>query len=269
MQGPNAKRDFEQFRLRFINKLPTTFVRFSDGELEILRDNPLSILNGVVNWRLGTLDGKYPEHDNKSFVPERDVVLRADLLSSARYTSEGYFKGVPASSNNANIDRDYMIQQNGGRIDGLTFSDLFINENYLRFLEDILPIFLANSNVLFLANFRADLSNFSDNWTPLPLQDNVFPIYEELLPKLLMKLSSVATGSMILSSASSLSNILGHKLHEIRPDISFVDVGTSLNPFVGLGEATRAYQTQLLPWTFKNASRKLKYQLLGNHRMKW
>ena len=269
MQVPNVKSDFEQFRMRFVERVPTTFVRFSDGELEILRDNPLSIVNGVVNWRLGTLDGKYPEHDNKSFVPERDIALRADLISSAEYKSEGYFKGIPASSNNAIIDRDYMIQQNGGRVDGLTFSDLFINENYLRFLEDILPIFLAKSNVVFLANFRADLSRLSDKWTHLPLQDNAFPSYEEVLPKLLMRLSSVTTGSMILSSASSLSNVLGHKLHEIRPDISFVDVGTSLNPFVGLGEATRAYQTQLLPWTFKNFSRKLKYQLFGNHKMKW
>jgi hypothetical protein len=269
MQVPNAKRDFEQFRLRFINKIPTTFVRFSDGELEILRDNPLSIVNGVVNWRLGTLDGKYPEHDNKSFVPERDSVLRADLISSARYKSEGYFKGVPAFSNNAVIDREYMTQLNGGHVDGLTFSDLFINENYLRFLEDILPIFLANPNVIFLANFRADLSKLTDEWTHLPLQDNAFPNYEEVLPKLLMKLSSVTKESIILSSASSLSNVLGHKLHEIRPDISFVDVGTSLNPFVGLGEATRAYQTQLLPWTLNNVSRKLKYQLFGNHRMKW
>lgn len=269
MQVPNANLDFAQFQLRFIDKLPTTFVRFSDGELEILRNNPLSIANGVVTWRLGTLDGKYPEHDNKSFVPERDAVLRADLISSAQYKSEGYFKGVPASNNNAVIDRDYMTQLNGGSVDGLTFSDLFINENYIRFIENILPIFLENSNVMFLANFRADLSKLSDKWAHLPLQDNAFPNYDELIPKLLMELSSVAPGSMILSSASSLSNVLGHKLHEIRPDISFVDVGTSLNPFVGLGEATRAYQTQLLPWTLKNVSRKLKYRLFGNHKMRW
>ena len=269
MQVPNANSDFDRFHLRFLKGVPTTFVRFSDGELEILRNNPLSILNGVVNWRRGTLVGKYPEHDNKSFVPERDGALRADLLASARYRADGYFKGIPTSSNKAVDDRDYMVELNGGRNDGLSFSDLFINENYLRFLQEMLPIFLAIPNVIFLANFRADLSRLSDKWTHVPLQDNAFPDYEAVLPGLLTKLSSAKTSSVILSSASSLSNILGYKLHEIRPDISFIDVGTSLNPFVGLGEATRAYQTQLLPWNSKNTSRKLKYQLFGNHRMKW
>lgn len=269
MPVPTANNEFDQFRLRFLKGIPTTFVRFSDGELEVLRGNPLSILNGVVNWRLGTLDAKYPEHDNKSFVPERDGALRADLTASALYRSEGYFKGVPTSSNKAVGDRDYMIQLNGGDKDGLSFSDLFINENYLNFLNNILPIFLANVNVMFIGNFRADLSRLSDMWTHLPVQDNAFPNYEVVLPRLLTKLSSAEMSSVILSSASSLTNILGHKLHEIRPDISFIDVGTSLNPFVGLGEATRAYQTQLLPWNSRNISRKLKYQLFGNHRMKW
>lgn len=269
MEKISAKRHFDELLSRIANQIPTTYVRFSDGELEILRGNPFSIVNGVVTWRLGILQGGYPEHDNKSFVPDRDAILRADLMESARYHSEGFYKGVPASSNKAVVDRDYMIQLNGGRTDWLTFSDLFINENYLRFLEDLLPLFLANPNVFFLGNFRANLSEMSEKWTHVPLQDNAFPDYEVVLPGLLKKFSSLEADSVILSSASSLSNILGHKLHEIRPDISFIDVGTSLNPFVGLGEATRAYQTQLLPWNSKNISRKLKYQLFGNHRMKW
>jgi hypothetical protein len=269
MEKPEAKRDFQELRSRFMNNIPTTFVRFSDGELEILRNNPLSITDGVVRWRLGTLDGKYPQHDNKSFVPERDTLLRSDLFASARYKSNGYFKGIPVSSNQASIDRDFMIDLNGGNIDGLTFSDLFINENYFAFIDNVLPLFLQTKKVFFVGNFRANLSKLSEKWSHVPIDDNVFPVYEAIFPKLLETLTELEPGSVVLSSASSLSNTLGHQLHQARPDITFVDVGTSLNPFVGLGEATRAYQTQLLPWSPKNASRKLKYQLLGSHRMKW
>jgi hypothetical protein len=269
MEKPKAKRDFQELHSRFMNNIPTTFVRFSDGELEILRNNALSITDGVVRWRLGTLDGRYPQHDNKSFVPERDTLLRSDLIASARYKSNGYFKGIPVSSNQASMDRDFMIDLNGGNVEGLTFSDLFINENYLAFINEVLPLFLEKSNVAFVGNFRANLSQLSQKWSHVPIDDNVFPVYEALFPKLLKTLSEFDPGAVVLSSASSLSNTLGHQLHQARPDITFVDVGTSLNPFVGLGEATRAYQTQLLPWSLKNASRKLKYQLLGNHRMKW
>lgn len=269
MEKPEAKRDFQELRSRFINNIPTTFVRFSDGELEILRNHPLSITDGVVRWRLGTLDGKYPQHDNKSFVPERDTLLRSDLIASARYKSNGYFKGIPSSSNKATVDRDYMIDLNGGDVQGLTFSDLFINENYQAFIKELLPLFLQNEYVTFVGNFRSNISKLSEKWSHLAINDNVFPVYEDLHPKLLKTLTELDANAVVLSSASSISNTLGHQLHQARPDITFVDVGTSLNPFVGLGQATRAYQTQLLPWSPKNASRKLKYQLLGNHRMKW
>jgi hypothetical protein len=269
MEKPEAKRDFQELRSRFINNTPTTFVRFSDGELEILRNNALSITDGVVRWRLGTLDGKYPQHDNKSFVPERDTLLRSDLIESAQYKSNGYFKGIPASSNRATVDRDYMIDLNGGDVQGLTFSDLFINENYRAFIKELLPLFLQNQNVTFVGNFRSNIPKLSEKWSHLAISDNVFPVYEDLFPKLLKTLTELDVNALVLSSASSISNTLGHQLHRARPDITFVDVGTSLNPFIGLGQATRAYQTQLLPWSPKNVSRKLKYQLLGNHRMKW
>ena len=269
MREPKAKNDFLELSSRLLNSTPTTFVRFSDGELEMLRNNHLSITDGIVNWRMGTIDGKYPVHDNKSFVPDRDQVLRLDLIASARYKADGYFKGVPASSNRATSDRDYMIELNGGDLEGLTFSDLLINENYRKFLKEVLPFFQNHNNVIFLGNFRAQVSALSKNWSHIKLADNAFPIYGEVLPKLMSLLSSVDQGSVVLSSASSLTNILGHKLHTLRPDVTFVDVGTSLNPFIGLGQATRAYQSQLLPLSLVNFSRKLKYRIFGNHKMKW
>lgn len=269
MATPEARRDFELIRTRFLNNVPTTFIRFSDGELEILRNYPLSITDGVVQWRLGTLDGKYPQHDNKSFVPERDHLLRSDLIASAKYRSDGFFKGIPTSSNRAKLDRNYMVELNGGDIYGLTFSDLFINENYWDFIKDVLPIFLERPNVTFVGNFRSNLSGLSERWSHVPIEDNIFPIYEYVFPRLLGTLSGLPPGALVLCSASSISNNLGHQLHQMRPDITFLDVGTSLNPFLGLGEATRAYQTQLLAWSLKNASRKLKYRLLGNHKIKW
>jgi hypothetical protein len=269
VQQPFPEKDFEYFLFRFRSNIPTTYVRFSDGEIEILRNHPLSITNGVVDWRLGRLDAKYPEHDNKSFIPERDRLLRIDLLESALYRANGYFKGVPTSSNNAKKDRDYMIHLNGGITKRLTFADLFINENYKRFLHEILPYFVKKNNVTFLGNYRANVSAVSKKWSHIPIEDNLFPKYEEVAPQILGTLRELTSESIVLSSASSLSNILGSKLHKARPDITFVDVGTSLSPFMDLGKATRAYHSQLLPWSPKNTTMKLNYLIFGNHKMKW
>jgi hypothetical protein len=82
-------------------------------------------------------------------------------------------------------------------------------------------------------------------------------------------LINVPKSSLVLSSASSLSNILGHKLHTLRADLTFIDVGTSLNHLIGLGRSSRAYHTQLEPWTFRTLRPKVLYRLFGGHRIKW
>ena len=51
--------------------------------------------------------------------------------------------------------------------------------------------------------------------------------------------------SVFLISASSLSNMIIHKCYEAYPNNTYIDVGSSLNPFIpGIG-SRRAYMSQL------------------------
>jgi len=266
---PEPRAHFDFFRKELTSKNPFTFVRFSDGEVEILNNHPLVISEGFVHWSKGSVNFSYPVHDFKSFVPDRDTQLRADLLASAKHLSPTYFKGLVTRSNNAIRERDFLVDLNGGSTSNLSFCDLFINENYLRFLNVIMPIILESPEVFVVANFRANVGLVSRNWGHIPIPDNFFLDYESTFDEALGKLSAIPPNSLVLSSASSLTNILGYRLNLERPDVTFLDVGTSINHLLGLGASYRSYQTQLENWTVSSTRRKILYRVFGSHRIRW
>ena len=53
------------------------------------------------------------------------------------------------------------------------------------------------------------------------------------------QLGKIDDNSLVLSSASSLSNIIAHKLHV--KNITFIDIGTSVNDLLSLDSETREY----------------------------
>jgi len=264
-----ARRDFELIKCLLENRNPFTFVRFSDGEMEIVRNERLFIGRGHISWSKGEVSYSYPDFDYKDFSPERDQKLREDLVASARYSSNFYFKGVPTSHNNALEDRKLMTEFNGGSYYNLTFADLLINENFLKFRKHLIPIFLSYTSVYYFGNYRANPGLVSKNWKLVPLQDNFFLDYERVLEASLTELSGLPTNSLILSSASSLTNILGNQLHERRPDLTFLDIGTSMHDLVGMESGIREYHILLARNTPRNLVRKIRFVMNRSFRLKW
>jgi len=264
-----SKNDFEVISKLLKNRIPFTFIRFSDGEMEVLRNEKFFIGDGKIEWRKGNYNFDYPDFDKKEFIPDRDSKLRNDLLFAARYKSENLIKGIPASHNSAIFDRDIMIELNGGNLANLTFADLFINQNYKKFRKEIISSFFNFENVFYLGNFRSKPEIFRSNWVLVPIQDNFFQDYEAVLEKTVSMLIDIPKNSLILASASSLSNIVGQKLNIIRKDLTFFDIGTSLHDLVGLNSFIREYQIILLPNTARNILRKIRLKLQKNNKPKW
>ena len=250
-------------------RYPFTFIRFSDGEMEVIHNSKLVIEEGSVEWRGRRNPASYPVFDNKTFLPERDHGFRAALIDAARFRSHRYFKGIRTQGDLGDRDKRRMIELNGGTTEGLTFSDLLINENWRRFLSITLPLILERDNVTFIGNFRARPGLLGSSLGHIEIGDDVIPKYQEVLSEVVPKVNLLPLDSIVLSSASSLTNILGQKLSQIRPDITFIDVGTSLNPFIGLEAGKREYHSQILPWSFRNLKKKALYYLLGSHKMRW
>ena len=269
MLTQNPRSDFEYLTKLIDQGTPFTFVRFSDGEIEVLRDRKLFIGDGIVSWTKGEVHFSYPDFDRKDFTPERDQLFQNALVETAKFKAPYYFKGIPTRHNKAVEDRDFMVALNGDSLENLTFSDLLINGNFRIFRNYFDHVLSKRQKVIVFGNFRMQPSLVNNSWTLVPVQDNFIPDYEHVVGQALSSLSELPLGSLVLSSASSLTNIVGRRLRESRPDITFIDIGTSLHDLMGMTSGIREYHSQMGPFNLKKLPKLFAYYLAGGHKLKW
>jgi hypothetical protein len=261
---PSAENDLQRLIILLKNEEPFCFVRFSDGEICILKNIYLEIKEGITIFRGRTFKNNYKKHDIKKFDPILNQEIRRDLLSSAIFRKKNYFKGVPATHNNQIEDRDFMIRLNGGMTDEITFADLLMNSNFLDFNNKMLPI-IFKKKIAIIGNFRGKPDKTIAHAKYIPIQDNFFENYVETLNSIVDKINLLPEKTVVISSASSLSNIIGWKIFSIRPDITFIDVGTTINSLIGIKGNYRNYHSLLSDDPVKIA----KYKRLKEYSIKW
>lgn len=222
---------------RLEQRIPFTFVRFSDGETEVLQERTLILGENNIHFKGQNINVGYPKYDVKTFLPNEQRDLINDLWSSLGYKSEDYFIGIPWKHNLEDDHKWYLDYVRGA---SFTNADLLVNSNYRFFRKKLVPTILTFENVYVVANHRAkDKFGLFNNI--FSLGDDFFGNYEETKKDILRDLLTIEEGSVVLSSASSLSNILGYELRQSRNDVTFIDCGSSINYLIGLG-STRVYQ---------------------------
>jgi hypothetical protein len=254
---PDAIKHLENIQKKIKEKEPFSFIRFSDGETEILRNRYLEIVPGKTIFRGEEIKNKFPQFDSKKFDPSIHQNIRKDLLESAKFKDLNFFKGIPTSHNKALDDREMMIDLNGGLNSSITFADLFLNSNYENYLKEIVPLFRNYDNIIVIANYRAKPTGILKNAKHISIPDNFFANYDEVLKRTMEELYEIKANCLILSSASSLSNILGYKLFLTRKDVTFLDIGTSINNLLSLDDKIRSYHKQKSKSLFKKIFRKI------------
>ena len=122
-------------------------------------------------------------------------------------------------------------------------------------------------NIIVVSNWRSKI-NFKCH-LHVKVCDNFINDYQNELSSKLNSLINIPLDSIVLCSASSLTNILGHKLYLLRPDLTFLDVGTSMNDLFSLENNTRVYHELLN--RFKDYSPPLKFinLLINDLLIKW
>lgn len=238
---PDADMELSRFIDMLKNKTPFSFVRFSDGEIEILRNRYLEIKAGRTIFRGREFNNNFPIFDSKKFDPSHHQNIRKDLLDSAMFKAVSFFKGIPTVHNDALKDRELLLRFNGGYELNMTFADLFLNSNYTRYRNELVPLFEKYQHIYVVANFRAKPIGLLSKATHIKIPDNFFATYDDVLESISNQVREVEKGSLILSSASSLSNVVAQKLFIERQDITFIDIGTSINDLMSLDNTTREY----------------------------
>lgn len=241
---PNADGHLNRFVNKLKNKEAFTFIRFSDGETEILRNRYLEIDKGKTVFRGRTFKNTFLQFDSKKFDPSVHQNIRKDLLSSALLRRCNYYKGISTVHNKAYKDKDFMLRLNGGFDEKITFADLFLNSNYQRYKEEVVPLFNNYDKIYVIANYRVKPVGILSKAIHISVPDNFFLSYETSLRFIMEESLRIEKGALVLSSASSLTNIVGYKLFLQRNDITFLDVGTSINYLLSMDNSIRAYQIE-------------------------
>ena len=126
-------------------------------------------------------------------------------------------------------------------------------------------IFKNFNNIVVISNWRSNVK--FKVYKHINVCDNFIKSYQSELDKIQKELIDIPKCSIVLCSASSLTNILGHKLFTLRSDLTFLDVGTSINDLYLFN--TRVYHKLLNK--FKNYPRIIRFYnlLLNDLLIKW
>ena len=218
--------DLISMQTKLNDRQPFAFSRFGDGELRIL---------------IGELR-RYPEFQFDPADPGY-VFLRERLFESFRYRSESYYVGIPCPGCVGQERFQWAKQTCAQPEKQLTWATLFVNSNYAYFKASVVPLF-ANYPVFLVCHTSATLKNL-----PFPVRRDFrveknawrtnFNLVHQLTELIVRdKLRDV----LFLLCAGPFANILVHKLHAQSKENTYLDVGSTLDPFMfGASGLTRRY----------------------------
>jgi len=250
------KSEFDKLLNMLKNNNNFAFSRFSDGELFIMQNKKVVLAKD--HYITGDIKGPniYTEEEQKEFIPERDQFYREKLIECFKHTQQNYFKGICTGTDAHVGDKnfDYQVNLHGGDHETLTFSNLLINSNYHRFVEEIIPLFV-NRDIIYVVNKLANTAalpfeikkKFEIGSNCMINDYNVVEDIKEYIAK------NSIHDHIVLCSAASLSNFVIYENFKEDSSNTYLDIGSCLNPLLNLEGwiHTRGYLTHY--WLNKNS----------------
>jgi hypothetical protein len=235
---------FTMIKEKLLSNENFAFLRFSDGELFILQNKHLELNSD--HFIIGDSRGGswYNEEEQKKFLPDEHQFYRERLIDSLKYKEKNYFRGI---CTRPDVDLDtfnWQLDLAGGDDDTMTWSNLFINSNYQRYMDEIFPLF-KTKKVIMVVNKSAKIEPLKFNI----IKDfrvgtncfiNDYPLISEI-DKFITE--NDIQNHVFLISAASLSNLIIHQLYSKHPNNTFIDIGSTLNPLMRMEgwKGSRAY----------------------------
>lgn len=219
------------------------YSRFSDGELRIMQNVELKLADN--HYQIGNNKGsmKYEVEDHKHFDPKKHSFYRDRLMESYKFKKHNYFVGLSCRCCVGEGDFKQMCDWYDGDItsDNLTWANLFLNNNYPRFMNEFVPL-LKDKKVVYILNEHAVLDDLpfeviKDFRVGENCIINDYGLIEEI--KDWIEKNDI-NDHIFLFSASSLSNFMIHQLFDFNEKNTYIDIGTTLNPLLRM-KARRGY----------------------------
>lgn len=221
--------DFDKFLNKLKNKEHFSYSKYSDGELFILQGKELILGPNPQQHSYQNSE------DFKHFDPNQHNFFKDMLFEAFKFNHPNYYIGICAPPGYDDNTFFWMKKESEKDEEHLTWANLFVNSNYKRFREEFVPE-LKNNKIIITCNEKSnlDLLPFSvvkdfrvgQNCiiNNINLVDTIIDYVKENKIK----------NHVFLFAASSLGNIMINKLTNFEPENTYIDVGSTLNPLLGL-----------------------------------
>ena len=219
------KKDLEILEKNLINKKHFSFAKFADGEFFILQNQ---LIRNIDNWL---------------YNPSTDKHFSDLLMESLKYREKDYYIGISCPCCGREIHKWYM-ENNGSDYDNTTFANIFVNSNYPYYVDNIIPLYNSFKKIVLIANKESNLKKVK---TVLNYTD-FFGIGPEAFKTDLHLIDELKTyiddnnirDALFLFCSGPLGNILSYKLWEHNKNNTYLDIGSTLNPWTDIN--IREYQ---------------------------
>jgi hypothetical protein len=202
-----------------------SFSKFCDGEWSV-------ICNQAINNKEFWFD---PNNEN-------DQIKRQALIDSFVYKNPRYFVGITCTKVfglETHRQMKSICQQDE---DHLTWADIWVNSNYSYYLSNIVPLYSTKPVVLF-CNGNAKIENLPFiPHTVVKVGNNAWQENWELVKEWTSTVKTEMFKDMIfLFCCGPFGNILCHQLTQSNENNTYLDIGSTLNPFLQSAGFDRHY----------------------------
>jgi hypothetical protein len=218
-------KEYELFSVMLKDKTPFALARFADGEWGIMNSK-----------KTGNREFQYDPEDQSK------VNIWSMLWEAYRYIADGYFIGISCPCCGGEDLHFDMIKASGRtdfQLPDVTYSNVFVNKNYDH-VEHLIALFKAYPTYI-VASSDITANKLGSNWMYYPVGKSAFNQYEYIRNQLIPLVENVNhEHRLFLFACGPLGSVMPSILHKINPRHTYIDIGSILDPFVGLG-ATRSY----------------------------
>jgi hypothetical protein len=213
------KEEIQKLFNRLKSKTSFSFSKYADGEWMAM--NQIPVFNGEF----------------RSDTSEKSLKSIQLLRKSFRYRHPDYYVGIscPCCQGQSHYD---MKMASGQDEVNLTFANIFVNSNYEFYKSNFIPEY-KNWSVNLIANEKSDISKLPFTVKRFyPIKVNAWVENLELIDEL-KKLNT--KNELYLFSAGPFGNILAHQLWDNNNENTYIDIGSTLNPWLGFEGFKRGY----------------------------
>jgi len=211
-----ATKDFFQELKNIEQRLKSgqkfAFSKYADGEWAMINNSPVASV------------GEF------QYLKE-DIFYSNKLLDSYRFKDDGYYIGISCPCCQGIETHKRMFLSSKQKEDHVTFANVFVNSNYPYYIENIVP-FYKTKKVVLVCNRNGKIENLP--FTPekvYPIDNTAFKTNYSLIEEM-KKDSDGVTDHLYLLCAGPLGNMLAHELWKTNKENVYLDIGSTLNPWL-------------------------------------